>query len=59
MGDLIYNYGAQRFGMAGKRKKTPPTPTKFRRQQEIERLVKERRQLKNQWKSSRGGEGGN
>jgi len=29
MGDLIYNYGTQCFGMAEKRKKPSPTPTKF------------------------------
>lgn len=50
MGDLIYNYGAERFGTAEKRKKASSTPTKSRRHQEIERLVKERRQLKKQWR---------
>ena len=52
MGDLIYSYGAERFGTAEKRKKTSATPTKSRRQQEIERLVKERRQLKKQWRKA-------
>ncbi|RXN17451.1 hypothetical protein ROHU_008023 [Labeo rohita] len=52
MGDLIYNYGVERFGMVEKRKKTSPTQTKSRRQQEIERLVKERRQLKKQWRKA-------
>lgn len=51
MGELIYNYGAERFGTAEKRKKTT-TPLKSRRQQEIERLVKERRQLKKQWRKA-------
>ncbi len=52
LGDLIYNYGAERFGMAEKRKKASSTPAKSRRQQEIERLVKERRQLKKQWRKT-------
>ena len=34
MGDLINNYGAERFGTAERRKKTSSTPTKSRRQQE-------------------------
>jgi len=32
--------------------KPSPTPTKFRRQQEIERLVKKKRQLKKQWRKA-------
>ena len=52
MGELIYNYSAERFRTAEKRKKTPTMSTKSRRQQEIERLVKERRQLKKQWRKS-------
>lgn len=52
MGDLIYNYGAEHFGAAEKRKKTSSTPIKSRRQQEIDHLVKERRQLKKQWRKA-------
>ena len=52
MGELIYSYGAERFGITEKRKKTSTIPTKSRRQQEIERLVKERRQLKKQWRKA-------
>lgn len=48
MGDLIYNYGADRFGTTDKKKKTSTTLMKSRRQEEIERLIKERRQLKKQ-----------
>ena len=36
----------------GKKKKKSAIPTKSRRQQEIERLVKERRQLKKQWRKA-------
>ena len=53
MGDIIYHYGEERFGVNERRSgKTPPTPAKSRRQQEIEGLVRERRQLKKQWKKA-------
>ena len=52
MGDLIYAYGAERFGTQDTGKKDNPTTTlpKSRRQKEIECLVKERRELRKQWK---------
>lgn len=39
MGDMIYSYGAERFGTkkTGKKDRTPTTPPKSRRQQEIQR----------------------
>ncbi|KAJ8359243.1 hypothetical protein SKAU_G00157680 [Synaphobranchus kaupii] len=49
MGELIYSYGAECFGVVEKRKRTPPIPTKSRRQQEIDRLIMEKRQLKKLW----------
>ena len=50
MGDLNYFYGAERFRTkkTGKKDMTPTTPPKSRRQQEIQRLVKERRDLRKQ-----------
>lgn len=48
MGNLIYAYGAERFGVAEGKRSTLSIPTKSRRQTEIGRLVKERRQLKKQ-----------
>ena len=52
MGDIIYRY-EERFGANARRsdKATPP-PAKSRRQQEMERLVRERRQLRKQWKKA-------
>lgn len=52
MGELIYKYGAERFGFTEERKKSSTIPTKSRRQQEIDRLVKERRLLKQQWRKA-------
>ncbi|KAL6462518.1 hypothetical protein MHYP_G00289400 [Metynnis hypsauchen] len=53
MGELIYSYGRERFGVKDRKaKKEHAPPDKSRRQQEIERLVKERRQLKKQWKKT-------
>lgn len=50
MGGIIYNYGEEHFRVEkGRGGKKLPTQTKSRRQQEIERLVKERRHEK-QWK---------
>lgn len=48
MGEIIYTYGAERYGVVEKREKTLPSPVKPRRQQEINRLVKDRKQLKKQ-----------
>ncbi|XP_061105462.1 olfactory receptor 1F1-like [Conger conger] len=55
MGNIIYHYGEERFGVNIRRSdKATPAPAKSRRQQEIERLVektsRERRQLRKQWK---------
>ena len=53
MGHIIYHYGEERFGVNKRRSgKTPPAPAKSRRQQEIEILVRERRQLRKQWKKA-------
>ncbi len=53
MGDIIYHYGEERFGVNTRRSgKVTPAPAKSRRQQEIERLVRERRQLRKQWKKA-------
>lgn len=47
MRDIIYQYGEERFGVKEKRNsKATSTPTKSRRQQEIER------QLRKQWKKA-------
>ena len=53
MGKLIYNYGAEHFGITEERKTSTTIPTKSMRQQETERLVKERRLLKKQWRKAR------
>ena len=51
--DIIYHYGEERFGVnTRKSNKATPAPDKSRRQQEIERLVRERRQLRKQWKKA-------
>lgn len=55
MGDVMYNYGAERFGTKltnHRERKEPSAQPKSRRQQEMERLVKERRQLRKQWKKA-------
>ncbi|TWW53206.1 hypothetical protein D4764_0188330 [Takifugu flavidus] len=53
MGKIIYHYGVERFGVQLRRSGEATTvPAKSRRQQEIERLVKERRQLRKQWKKA-------
>ena len=47
MGDTIYSYGEKRFGVSMRRDgKKLPTPVKSRWQQEIKRLIRERRQTK-------------
>lgn len=55
MGDIIYQYGAERFGVQERkgRKDVPAAPVS-RRQQEIKRLVLERRQLRKRWKKASG-----
>ncbi|KAJ8353668.1 hypothetical protein SKAU_G00212350 [Synaphobranchus kaupii] len=55
MGEVIYSYGVERFGVRSKNPRTQKEPSaqrKSRRQQEIERLVKERRRLRKQWKKA-------
>ena len=52
MSSLIYDYGADRFGVVEDKRPTLSSPTKSRRQTEIDRLVKERRQLKKQWRKA-------
>jgi len=49
-GDIIYAYGSERFGVEKRKEKVQTTPVKSRRQQRIEGLVGERRQLRKQWK---------
>lgn len=50
IGDMIYSCGAERFGTEKTEKKdrTPTTPPNTRIQQEIQRLVKKRRELRKQ-----------
>lgn len=53
MVDIIYHYGEERFGVNARRSnKAISAPAKSRRQQEIEILVRERRQLRKQWKKA-------
>ena len=52
MSDLIYSYGEERFGIREPGKKKTTSPPMSRRQREIKRLVKERRELRKQWKKS-------
>lgn len=53
MGNTVYQYGAERFrvhkGKGGKKVTSAPVS---RRQQEIKRLIQERRQLRRQWKKA-------
>ncbi|TWW62662.1 hypothetical protein D4764_04G0013090 [Takifugu flavidus] len=52
--EIIYSYGAERFGVKSGNLKLQKEPAhlKSRRQREIERLVKERRCLRKQWKKA-------
>lgn len=53
IGDLIYQYGVERFGVKERSShKETPAPVKSRRQQEMDRLVRERRQLRKQWRKA-------
>ncbi|MDG2555567.1 hypothetical protein P7M41_26620, partial [Vibrio parahaemolyticus] len=52
MGDIIYSYGAERFGVHERKRSERVQSGKSRRQREIEKLVKERRQLRKQWKKA-------
>ncbi len=55
IGEIIYSYGTESFGVKRKDHSTQKEPSahlKSRRQQEINRLVKERRCLRRQWKKA-------
>lgn len=52
MVNQIYSYGAERYGTKEPGKKGKNTPPKSRRQKEIERLIKERRELRKRWMKS-------
>ena len=53
MGDIIYHNGEERFGVNTRRSdKVTPALVKSKRQQESKRLVRERRQLRKQWKKA-------
>ena len=52
MADLIYNYGADRFGTRETKAKAAPIVNISRRQKEITQLIKERRQLRKSWKKA-------
>lgn len=52
IGEIIYSYGAERFGVKRENLQTQKEPSaylKSRRQKEIKRLVKERRCLRKKW----------
>lgn len=50
MGEIIYNYRAERFGTMSSTRNPCATKSKSRRQQEIDRLIKGRWLLKKQWR---------
>ncbi|XP_049449241.1 uncharacterized protein LOC125899203 [Epinephelus fuscoguttatus] len=52
MGDIMYSYGVERFGVHERKRSERVQSGKSRRQREIEKLVKERRQLRKQWKKA-------
>ncbi|KAK7904929.1 hypothetical protein WMY93_017536 [Mugilogobius chulae] len=55
MGEIVYTYGKERFGVRNKKPKSNEGQCpcrKSRRQVEIDKLVKERRQLRKQWKKA-------
>ncbi len=55
IGEIIYSYGTERFGLKRKDHSTQKELSahlKSRRQQEIDRLEKERRHLRRQWKKA-------
>ncbi len=55
IGEIIYSYGSESFGVKCKDHSTQKEPSAHlnsRRQQEINRLVKERRCLRRQWKKA-------
>ena len=52
MGEVIYSYGLERFGVSVNRRGERVQVGRSRRQREIEKLVKERRQLRKQWRKA-------
>ena len=52
IGDVIYEYGREMFGTWDRKTKGEVSIVKSRRQREIEQLVKERRQLRKQWRKA-------
>ncbi|KAL1263729.1 hypothetical protein QQF64_006468 [Cirrhinus molitorella] len=55
IGEIIYSYGVERFGVKSTNlwtQKDPSVNLQSRRQQEIEQLVKERRNLRKQWRKA-------
>ena len=52
VGDVIYEYGREMFGTHDGKTKEAVSIVKSRRQREIEQLVKERRQLRKQWRKA-------
>lgn len=52
MGNVIFTYGMERFGVVEGKQSTPTIHTKSRRQKEIDWLIKERHQLKKLWRKA-------
>ena len=52
MGDIIYEYGADIFKVIERKRVERLQSVRSRRQKEIEKLVKERRQLRKQWRKA-------
>ena len=50
MGDIIDSYGVKRLGVQDRKRVERVHLVKSRRQREMEKLVKERRNLRKQWK---------
>ncbi len=52
MADIIYTYGAEKYGLLEKRQRSRVAVKQSRRQLEMQRLIKHRRQLKKQWRKA-------
>jgi len=52
MGDIIDSYGVKRLGVQDRKRVERVHLVKSRRQREMEKLVKERRSLRKQWKGA-------
>ena len=52
MGDIFYSYSVERFGVQDRKRVERGHLVKSRRQGEMEKLVKKRRNLRKQWKST-------